>query len=41
MCQNFSLEKSLLSFDSRKIKATTLRMRPLNLRILGGRLREV
>ena len=39
MCQDFRSEKSLLSFDSRK--ATTLRMIPLNLRILGGRLREV
>ena len=39
MCQDFSSEKSPLSFDSRK--ATTLRMIPLNLRILGGCLREV
>ena len=39
MCQDFSSEKSPLSFDSRK--AATLRMIPLNLRILGGRLREV
>ena len=39
MCQDFSSEKSPISFDSRK--ATTLRMIPLNLRILGGCLREV
>ena len=39
MCQDVSSEKSPISFDSRK--ATTLRMIPLNLRILGGCLREV
>ena len=39
VCQDFSSEKSPISFDSRK--ATTLRMIPLNLRILGGCLREV
>ena len=39
MCQDFSSEKSAISFDSRK--ASTSRMIPLNLRILGGRLREV
>ena len=38
MCQDFSSEKSPLSFDSRK--AATSRTIPLNLCILGGRLRE-
>ena len=38
LCQDFSSEKSPLSFDSRK--AATSRTIPLNLRILGGRLRE-
>ena len=38
MCQDFSSEKSPLSFDFRR---TNCRMIPLNLRVLGGRLREV
>ena len=38
MCQDFSSEKSPLSFDSRKV--ATSRTIPLNLRILGGCLRE-
>ena len=38
LCQDFSSEKSPLSFDSRK--AATSSTIPLNLRILGGRLRE-